>query len=78
MPIYSLCCNKCKHVSEHLLAIAENDTVVLCPKCGSGLTRDVNRTYKSTDAPAIRGATVVREQKRGTNLCKKKKPKKKV
>jgi len=64
-PIYSLLC-PCGSVSEHLLAIAENDTVVLCPNCGSGLTRDNNRTYKPTDAPTIKGETVVRIQKIGT------------
>lgn len=59
MPIYELLCKKCKKVSDHLLAVCEDDTVVKCPKCKTGLTREANRTW--TTPVAIKGDTCSKE-----------------
>jgi hypothetical protein len=62
-PLYTMKCNQCRKVDEYLLAICESDTEVQCSKCGSLISRENNRVFLNTDAPAVHGETVVRQQK---------------
>lgn len=63
MPMYRMKCNNCKKTDEYLMAICETDVEIPCSKCKEPLTRENNRVFLSSDAPAIRGETVVRIQK---------------
>lgn len=57
MPLYTMRCDDCQKVSEHIMGMDDNFVMVKCPMCGLLLSREKNRDWRA-DRPQIQGDTV--------------------